>query len=317
MYTIENIIRAVTRKSGDKLNIVLLCDNEEDYITQLCATGHNFFIFNDMYDSQWKRSVEYTPVNLHRYPTHIMACERHYDFIIVFNRIHHWERARDLSGIWHVPIIVVDLASMPIGSQHPFHTKLVLDNPDRLLLRGETISVGSTQLITDSWTSHYSAFSTTINLPHNTVTRDLVDYKNNQMLAVDCDLPEGYLQSLPLNLDEKFTPSLSFSAFFINFWQAITPKMLEAMALGIPVVTFESPDLQELIGNQIVLMIDDMQLLNDPAVVHHLKNFDKIPKIRDNALEYVKQHSPEQFTDGWNGLFEYATNLSYTRDSYV
>jgi len=316
MYTIENIIRTVTR-TDDKLNIILLCDNEEDYITQLCKTGHNFYIFNDMYDSQWKRDATNTPINLHRYPTYVMACQRYYDFIIVFNRLHHWERARALSQNWHIPIIVVDLACMPTRSQHPIHTNLIVNNPEQLLLRSEVVSVGSSQFITDSWTSNYSSFSTTINLPHNPVEREQIDFQNNNLIAIDSDLPKGYLESLPLNIDNKYTVSLSFAAFYLNLWKAVTIRMLEAMALGIPVITFNSHDVFEIIGQPSALLIEDMNLLNDPLVIKHLKAVKNMSHIRDNALEYIKQHSPQQFLDGWNRLFDYAQTISYTRDSYV
>ncbi len=137
MYQLENIIRTATRSSDDKLNIIVMCDNEEDYISALCQTGHNFFLFTEQYHlSQWKREVKHTPLNLRICRNPLFSFERAYDLIICFNRLGQWETASGLSRAWHIPIVTVDIVSNATKLQHPFFANLSIDNPEAMYQRG-------------------------------------------------------------------------------------------------------------------------------------------------------------------------------------
>jgi len=314
MFAIENAIRSVTRTASDKLNIVVMCDNEEDYISTLCQTGHNFYILQDIHESQWKRSLEATPSNLTICPSFVTACNRHYDLIIVFNRLTQWDKANKLSAAWHVPIIVVDIATFNTKLQHPFFVDVSVETPEKMHTHGGEITVGSSEIVTGSWTSPHSKFATTIHSPYNPPQRELNPRENNR-IAIDSDIEQNYLRSLPITLTNGvFSQGLSDAAFYLHLWKCVTPKMLEAMMFRIPVITFESLDFKEFIDKEAVILIQELQVLNQPNIMRELKAFPKQYSVVENAFNIVSErHSPEKFLADWNHIFNHSISLFYTR----
>jgi len=234
--------------------------------------------------------------------------------MIVFNRLGQWEKAADISQAWHVPLMVVDMTNFQTKIQHPFFTNFHIDKPEVLHNRGGCISIASSEFATNTWTSQNSMLSATINMPHNDVNRT-VTIKDNNQIAVDVDLPQQYINSLPISLDDRvFTQLLSKSCFYLHLWQTITPKMLEAMALGIPVITFKSVDFQELMQQQAIILIEDIGIMAQPAIVNELKQFKKNGDIISNAKRIVlADHGSDAFVESWTKVFEYSRNLFYTR----
>jgi len=302
MYTIENIIRTLDRKPEDKLNIILVSDNYDDYVERLCETGHDFYII----DAPWHRDNRPANLNIVSNGSNLKGM----DFIIVFNRAQLYESAGGMSGMWHLPLIVVDCASPMSKVQIPFFTTVNVNDEHMMTSRAGMVSVGTTQFITDSWLSPRTRFSTTIPIPHIQIDIE----PNPTKVLIDKQLPQQYLESLPIEfVNERFTTAKEEAGIYLHLLQTVTPLMVDCMASKIPVVTFQSIEFNEIIEKHACIIMTDIAQAKQSTFVTGIRGLSHLPQVLDNAYDLVIDNTIDKFVSKWNRILNYTAQQFYLR----
>lgn len=296
MFKIENIIRSATRKAGDKLNILIFQEGNEDYIERLCLTGHNFYCISDYCTVfPWRRKEK--PKNLHIYKEFIGSGVVSFDFIIVFNRTRMYEDAIKVSSVGHIPIIVVDTIGAMTKVPMPFFTTAQINNEAAMYARNGIVNIATTEIVEESWYNVNTSFAYTIPIGGNE------QVLSGEKILIDPTLPKEYLESLPINVldGSKYTTKPYNVKCYLHLWQNITPLMIDCLCSDIPVITFKSLEFQELIDNNSIHIIDN---LLDFEYVNLNGIGTKYDKEKNDMSNFIKE---------WNNIFNNFISGYYTR----
>lgn len=306
MYTIENVVNSVTRQNKP-LSILLFTDAYDDSISLLCETGHNFYLVCEA-NNVWQWDIPARPPNLTVATTMNSLNKRSFDFSIVWGRASNFDKGYNISSAGHIPVIVIDMASSFSKLPMPFFTSATIDHPEAMFQRSGIVSVGITEIITKSWYSNYTKFSTTISLPSrpfNTTSKDKI--------LIDRTLPQEYLNKVPIDIS-NFTFDPQEAQLYLHLWQTVTPLMLNCMASKVPVVTFNSIEFKDIIDNKACVLIENIGDVANPTFVTEIESFISNANIIDNAYTYtLQQNTIENFVQQWNRVLDYASNHFYLR----
>jgi hypothetical protein len=308
MYPINNVIESALRKPTDRLSLLILNEGYDQYIERLAEIDHDFYIVNELYNvPQWVSKT--LPANVTRVTrTHELGLTK-LDGIIVFNRAGLYEKAYQISKAWHIPLVVIDYASSVSKVPLPFFANVNINNVQEMFNRNGSVTVGLTDDITKSWYSQYQNLSLTIPIPAKKIDR-----KPQGKILVDSFLPEAYIQSLPINFDQKFTTKPEEADIYLHLWQNITPLMIDCMASEIPVVTFQSQDFAEIINSQACVLIQDLSVVEQSTFLTEMLQFPKLETIKQNALKYTEPNTKNNFEQTWSQVFNHLASNYYIRD---
>jgi len=309
MYTINNIVQTAIRKPEDRLSILVLNEHYDDYIRRLECLDHDFYIANDMYGvPQWNSPKGFNNIHIaNRLQDH---CLSQLDTIIVFNRAGLWERAKSLSNVWHLPIIVVDITCSINHVPLPFFATVVVNNPPQLFQRNGNASVGITEIVADSWQSPYQSLSLPIAVP----PIEIESKEAASKILIDTTLPQEYIDSLPFVASpDKFTTDPTEAKIYLHLWKNVTPMMIDCMASGIPVITMSDHDFAEIIKEQSCVIIQDLNIVGQPTFVDEIMGFPQLNKIVENAKKYANRTNVEEFKNSWESVLRHVTNNTYLR----
>ena len=311
MYTVDNIVESALRTSGDELSILIINEGFDDYIERLTdGSYHNFYLVEDIYkEKQW--TSKSFPVNLKMQKRIQEIGIKNFDLIIVFNRAAAYSRATELSRTWHIPLIVIDHASSATKAPVPFFANINIENPEAMFNHNGIVSVGVTDQVTKSWHSPSQGFGISIPVPAKKYN---VNIMANSQILIDSDLPEAYIKSLSIDINPRlFTVKPEEATIYLHLWKNVTPLMIDCMASGIPVVTFQSPDFADIINSQSCVLIEDITPVDKPSFLEEIKEFNKLPTIIENAKKQVASHTKEDFNTTWSQVLEYVSNNFYMR----
>ena len=244
MYTINNIVQSALRKSDDRLSILVLNEHYDDYIKRFEYLDHDFYLANDMYGvPQWASPLGFNNIHIaNRLQDH---CLSHIDAIVVFNRAGLWERAKQLSDTWHIPLIVIDITCSANHVPLPFFATVAVNNPPQLFQRNGHVSVGITEDVANSWQSPYQSLSMHIPIAPMPIQRK----ENADKILIDTSLPQEYIDSLPFVASpDKFTTDPTEAKIYLHLWRNVTPLMIDCMASDIPVITMSDQDFVDIIN---------------------------------------------------------------------
>lgn len=305
MYAIENIIRNSFKKDNEKLSILVINDNNNDYVERLAENlDHTFYVIQ--YNSNWNKGKK----------ENIIFCKdvdqlgtRYIDLIITFNRLGGYEYAEKISLNFHIPIITIDTVTSEIKVPIPFFTTANITNIEKIALRNGDVSVGITDRISKSWNNPYQ----NIGMYISTVTKKINTIENSNKILIDDCLDKKYIESIDLNLNENFTGKPQEACLYLHLWQNITPLMLDCMASNIPVITFESKDFIDLIQNKCCVVIQDIKQVNSKDFIQQILNFQHINTIKNNALIYSKNNLNTNFKKEWDNILYHVSNKCFMR----
>ena len=201
MFAVENVIRSATRRSsGDPLNILTICNNNEKYIALLCATGHNFFLLKRA-PFNWKAPIENKPSNLQVIDQNWPSS--YFDMILCNDRLDQYHFAAELSQSFHLPIVLIDHCSSHVIKPECAFGTVSVDSPEALI-RNCAANVCTSEYANKSWgfnISKYESVQFTEYQPkghynwHNDSMKNPMNLKNMQRkLSVSLQLskPEDY-----------------------------------------------------------------------------------------------------------------------------
>lgn len=311
MYIMENIIQKTISDNNRKLSILIVNQDNEDYIYNLSKLEHNFYIITE-YSINWK--YDFLPNNLFFINNIKDIGIKTIDCIIVFDRFNTYEKASLISKNLHVPLIVVDYASSILKTPTPFFVNSKFNEENIAYLRNGNISVGMSDFVTKSWHSHIQYFGTTI-IP---VTETIVS-KNKEKILIDTWLSPDYVKNLPIKIDnEKYTTNPENAIMYLHLWKNINPLMMQCMASEIPVITFNSEDFNEIINEEACVLLQDIDMLNKSYFIKYILQFVEKQNITVNAKNYLNKRINEEnnFLKSWNNLLNYVSNMYYLRGLY-
>jgi len=311
-YPIENIVRGCTRLPTEKLNILLLNAEYDDFISRLCLLPHHFFMFQEHHAQPVWHGLP-MPDNLQIYKKANDCPRTHFDFIIVFNRADSYVLGKKLSDTLHVPIIVVDIASYDLKVPTPVLAHHNITDPNELVHHNGIIDVGIKHEVTQSWLSSSTEFAITIPFP--TMKYTINPFMDAGKILIDSSLPKEYLQSLPFDINSPMiTTQKTQAVLYLHLWQNMTPLMLDCMANNLPVVTLESTDLQTIMQQEACVLIEDLQVVSQTKFLEEILQFEMLQKAKASAKAYVEQyHNIKTFKFLWQQAFKYARKGFYMR----
>jgi len=257
---------------------------------------------------QWPIDKSYR--NLHITQINNINNSINFDCILVFNRASSFETAYNISQIYHLPIVVVDMVASMHTAPSPFFTSLKITNASSLFGRSGDISVGCSQKISHSWISSSTKLSVTANYAGEQFD---INNSNKEKILIDPTMPLPYLHSLGIDpKNSNFTSDKTSCRLYVHLWKYITPMLIDCMVSGVPVVTFKDPELEEIINYKSCIIINDVSLINNNEFITNILNFDNLQSIIGNAKIYT-QDIQNNFLEVWTAIFQYICNIHYTR----
>lgn len=313
MYLMQNIIQKAIDQKKDKLSVLILNEDNEEYIYNLSKLDHNFYIIQENgFTFNWRHN--FIPNNLIFVNNFRDFGIKEIDCIIVFDRINTYEKASLISKQYHIPIIVVDIASSLLKSKVPFFINAKIDNPNITYLRNGNVSVGISNFVTDSWHSYKQYFGTTI-IP---ITEPIIS-KSKEKILIDMWLAKDYIDNLPIKINsDNYTTNPENAIVYLHLWKNINPLMFQCMASEIPVITFNSEEFNEIIEEEACILLEDINVLNKPNFIEFILDFANEKNIIANAKNFINKRINEEnnFTKSWNNLLSYVSNMHYLRGIY-
>ena len=306
MYPIENIIRNAGKEdSKDRLSILIINDGNDSYITSIAKKlNHDFYLVDNIIEGsrQWKSKIR--PENLSIINDLSQISSRYLDGIIVFNRTTEYEKADLISKNFCVPLIVIDTVTSENKISMPFGASAKIENVSHILNRNIDTCVSLNDNILRSWINNNSSLCVEINHLPNKIKRD----QNSNLVLIDPALDRNYLGSVGINFqNEIYTNDPEKACVYLNMWQSISPLMIDCMYSGIPVATIANANFEDIIKKECCVIIDQVNLFNDPSNVSNLLEFKKLQNIIDNAKSYF-QYEEQSFKNKWNSIINHVCN---------
>lgn len=291
MFAIENIIRSVTRNKEDKAHILIINNMYDDYINLLCQSNHFFYLINGINEiQQW--SMPNRPYNLTIFQNPSFVTQRFFDYIISLDRINSYHKALELSTLYHIPLIHIDLCTSNTIIKRPFFTQVNIHHP----LPADIKSVANI-CIDNIIASSYPNNKNNIVVPIPAVFQLAA---NGNKILIDGLIQKEYLNVLNIN-QELLTYNIEESKYYLHLWQCITPLLIQCMNSNIPVITFPCQELSEFQQHNLCHFINHPTDINH--IIYNINN-----DIVNNAKNYVNIHcSNNFFINIFNNIFNTTT----------
>jgi hypothetical protein len=270
--------------------------------------------------SDWKESITSSPENLFVLNKELHECNiSFFDFVICNGRLQEFDVADSLAASLHVPLITVDHVGKGIFQKLPLHSSV--SPPIPLESRVGKINVALSDDIKKSWEA--STYGISITIPTTVDSRFFEKKKKEKEFLLDNNVPMEimtHLQGLvsEFNCSPRFYPDkqedpLDFK-FYINTWNNIDNKTLEAMAAGCISLSPRTPETERIITHEENgLLFSDTQDLR--TLMEDCKN-GKYAEVGDNAREHVSNIclDEETFIKKWKQVFSYASDSFFMRN---
>lgn len=303
MFAINNIIHSLSNNRKN-LNIILFNSFFDEYIEILCKLDHNFYIISETAPHQQWHTFNKNIPNLKYCSSQWDFSVSHFDFIIVFDRTALYHIANNFSHIWHIPIIVVDLASSEIKEP----TRLFEESQFNCMIQNNgVINISTSENVKKSWLTPWtSEINYSIYIPP---MRNRPP-SNQSKILIDKNFTKEYLDNMPISIGDDYTSNYDEGIVYLNLWQTYTPLMSDCMQNEIPIVTFEeNSQLKEF--EDICFFIKENE---NPLSILDRKDFsDKIK----NGKYFIADKTLDVFCNKWSNALNYAQNVFYKRGEYA
>jgi len=299
MFAVENIIRSLEKK--ERKRIVVFGDYEADYIRQLAKyVDHDFIHITNINPELNMQDFGHVKV----YENEMVAPLRSIDLVMCFNRVNTYNKAKQFSNIWHVPIVVIDTSSSFLSAPCPQMANLNINNEDLLFSQEGCFSVGVNEYITDSWSYQDRGLAYTVE-----PVAEKIERKTKGKVLIDPELPKEYLDSLNFITEEYFTTNLEEATCYLHLWKNVNTLLYKCIASEIPVIVLDDQnDLKDLYVNQACILMRNIEAAKWPEIIKMAENTDFA-----KAKEYVKDFTAEKFKQRWESILSVTSNIFYKR----
>ena len=314
MFVMSNILRSVTRTSESRFRCLSFCRENEKYINLLSKCNCDIYVVRQDGLSDWKNSISPAPDNLFVLNADLNNCGvSYFDFVLCHGRLQEFDAAHKVSFSLHIPLITIDHVSKRVFQKLPLHTTV---NPNNHL-EGRTgkINVALSEDIKSSWASATHGISITI--PTFVEEESFETKEDRKGFLFDNNAPSESIAPIEsvvssFNCVPRFSPDKVESPgdfkYYINTWNNIDNKTLEAMAASCICMSPRTPETEQVIkhGENGLLYANVADL---EKIMAECKS-GKWDSIGSNSKEYIlNNHADEKaFIDKWKKVFSYASS---------
>jgi hypothetical protein len=319
MLITSNIIKSATRGSKDRLKCLSVCRENEKYLATLSNINCDIYILLADGLSGWKPTISEMPDNIFALSKTIEdAGLLGLDFIMCHGRLNEFDFAYSLSNALHLPLVTVDHISEKVKQKLPFGATATAEI-SHILPRVGDINISNSDEIKKSWNSSTYGISITIP-PYVDVNSETS--KEQGKIIIDNNLPAQFARQVEdlvnqFGCDVRFGegPSKDISSyeFYVNTWNNIDNKTLEAMACGCITLSPKTPETEAVIvSGENGLLFDDIEHLK--ALIEQCLE-GKYKHISDNARKFIIDNysNREEFEKKWNQVLSFVSNSFFTR----
>jgi len=320
------ILRGINRDDDGKLNI--LCMNRNERLQAMMAkTGHDFFFMQHPQLPQWNPSICPIPDNCHllfgQDPNDQIRPDMHFDLIVCLDRTHHYQLFVQLARQLGCPILMAEY-SLSSPQMNPYQVEALAnqaynfsvyeseflanswgfdsDEPDI-----EVIQQGIDTEIFNGWRGGDGKVFTVVD--HYQQQDQLTGFAMWQELSKNMPMnPRGFSPGLstPFNHQNELVSAYRNASVFLNtsMWQSCPTSLLEAMAVGCPVVTTATTIIPEIVVDGVNGYISNDEEELRQRIHELLENPEKGGELGKNARDtIVRNFSPTVVADKWNNAF--------------
>ena len=326
------IVRGVLRNTediGEKLNIILLSSPVyESYNYLLSQTNHNFYLWTENFNGEWKSIYLPKPDNFFHLPPNQLIFDQtvDYDFIIIHNRMQQFDIAHAISTALHIPIICLHHNDLRFGVTNETSQPLQLSTHkiQELLRRDPTIAVYDQESIMSSWQKPGSVINPGIQVElfkelSPTQDRCIVPaMANEEATKSTAQFLSNILNTAIMGAAGSIDELLSYYSFgdiFINLESySIDIRTLQAMASNCIVVSKPNKILESYFEDTKSIMYANSER-HMFEIVQYLQSAKAHKElIKENAMHIIKKHFVfDTFITQWNELLKQISPLFYVR----
>ena len=318
---INNVIRSAIRTKKDTLRCLTFCRENERYLRLLSKCNCELYVLPKAGQSDWKTSVAEVPKNtfIFRDETVAMSSQPFFDCVISHDRLQEFDIAMSVSSSLHIPIITIDHVSSKVIQKLPAASQVSASSS--LGERTGNINICLSEDIKKSWGKNSQGISIVIPPHLDIASFDKKEPKEG--VVIDNNVPAQIMDILMAHLSE-FNPKLRFpetsfehiekAKVYINTWNNIDIKTLEAMSLGCITVSPRTPETETIIENKKNgLLFSDVSEL--PEMLKRCESgvYDGVGR---KGSEVVKENSidEESFVKKWNQVLAYISETFFLRN---
>ena len=319
----NNIVRSATREKEDTLKCLTFCRENERYFNLLSKCNCELYVIPKAEQSNWKPTVSEVPENVFVFRDENVAfgARSFFDCVISNDRLQEFDMATSISQSLHIPHITIDHVSKSIVQKLPAASQVNIGGPieDRV----GNINVSLSKDIKKSWNANAQGISIEIPLCIDHVNNiDKKDPSQND-IVIDNNVPQELMNAIEDRLGQiKIIPRFPEKSFeniknaktYINTWNNIDIKTLEAMAFGCITISPRTPETESVIEDKKNgLLFSDFSEL--PKVLKKCKE-GAYDKISQKSIETAKEMSIEEesFIKKWNQVFAYVSETFFLRN---
>ena len=321
MPTISNIIRSATRTKNDTLKCLTFCRENERYLRLFSQCNCEIYIIPKEGHSGWKKTVSSLPDNTFVFNNEdgFVHSRPFFDCIIANDRLQEFDIALSISTSLHLPIITVDHVSRKTLQKLPAASTVTVTSP--LEARVGDINICLSEDIKKSWNTNSQGISIAIPPYIDKEAFEINGHKEG--VVVDNNVPEQIMGNLTAKLSEfnltprfpeQYLENKNKNKVYINTWNNIDIKTLEAMAAECITISPRTPETEDIIEHgKNGLLFSDISELPEMIRASESGSYDK---ILNKAIETVKEKSIDQesFVKKWNQVLAYISETFFLRN---
>ena len=328
MNPVNYIANKINRRKKNKYNIAALATHES-YQEALARTGHNFYIINPENGKKWEESYRKLPSNCVLINNFY---ELPYDIDIVLSQERNSQLSiiNGFSNVSRVPVINIDHTE-PAGDRNGIENLKKINSDFNVFItehnkntwgssNGAVINHGIDTNIFRGWTPNKK--KRVVYIVNFLKERDYAcgwkewEYIKNNVQRIDPEIDFILIGSNPglsepINDPATIANILSNSSCYLNTskYSPLPMSLLEAMSVGIPIVSTRYQQVAEVLNDENSLSSNDLNVLikNIVDICNNNSNYIKIGSAARKTV--CINYSIEKFVDAWNNLFDKAYNL--------
>lgn len=336
---INSILRAATRKSGERLNI-LTAPTHESYETNLAKTNCEFYSIWTQGIKRWNTSYRKVPQNYHLIADNKIPDDVDFDIVLSQNKFGQFQLLSKLASTLHLPLVVIE-HTLPMPNWSRGQLAQLKDMRGDINLFISEYSRGEWGWGEEAEVIHHG-IDTELFKPDCNIESGLFIQRQNMTLSVVNDwinrrvicgydtwvnvtkgLPTIVLGdtpgfSKPAPTVEDLATAYQRSRIFLNtsLISPIPTSLLEAMSAGCACVSTTNCMIPEIIEHGVNGLLSNNERELRGFIQDLMKDEELAKKLGAAARQTIlEKFSANSFIDNWNSIFERASNIVYTGDN--
>lgn len=306
---------------------ILTMPTHEGYQSLLAKTGHEFYMIRVPNAKGWDYHTRPLPENHYYYTSPIdkMRGDVHFDIVLCQNRLAQWDVLNGIAKQFGIPLVVLDHTEPPPGispqdfwalCQRIGDVNVFITEHNQRTWRNLAGTIIPHGIDTETFTGYTGDNPTGISVVNHFAQRDIF-CGWNLWTQIAKEVPITLVGENPgisksINNISELVETLASHRYYLNTSQLspVPLSVLEAMSVGLPIVTTAHQELPKIIQNGYNGFIsnDPQELINYCKVLQQDHTLAK--ELGNNARKTIEEKfSLAQFVDNWNEVFQNARQI--------